>query len=221
MDPRQHWDAVYRTKAADQVSWYRPHLERSLAFIEAAAPDRGASIVDVGGGESTLVDDLLQRGYRNVTVLDIAPSAIAGAKARLGPDASRVHWLQADITTTLLPARRYDVWHDRAVFHFLTGAEQRSAYVRQVLRAIKPGGHVIVATFGPEGPEKCSGLPVVRYDAGHLHDQFGGAFRLIDSAIELHRTPAGATQQFMYCFCRVDAAVSPSVRERRLPCRTA
>jgi SAM-dependent methyltransferase len=206
MDTRHHWDAVYRTKPADQVSWYRPHLERSLAFIDVAAPDRDAAIIDIGGGESTLVDDLLSRGYRDVTVLDIAPSAIAAAKVRLGPSAARVHWLQADITAVELPVRRYDLWHDRAVFHFLTDAAQRAAYVRQALRAVKPGGHVVVATFGPEGPEKCSGLPVVRYDAGRLHDEFGGAFRLIDSAVELHRTPAGATQQFMYCFCRVDAA---------------
>jgi 2-polyprenyl-3-methyl-5-hydroxy-6-metoxy-1,4-benzoquinol methylase len=206
MDPRQHWDTVYRTKAADEVSWYRPHLERSLAFIEAVAPDRDAAIVDIGGGESTLVDDLQARGYQDVTVLDIAPSAIAAAKARLGASADRVHWLPADVTTVELPARRYDVWHDRAVFHFLTDAKQRSAYVRQALRAVRPGGYVIVATFGPEGPEKCSGLPVVRYDAERLHDEFGGAFRLIDSAIEVHRTPVGASQQFMYCFCRVEPA---------------
>jgi SAM-dependent methyltransferase len=206
MNPRQHWDTVYRTKAADKVSWYRPHLERSLAFVEAVAADRGAAIVDVGGGESTLVDDLLARGYSDVTVLDIAPAAIAGAKARLGADAHRVHWLAADITKVELPAARYDVWHDRAVFHFLTDPEDRAAYVRQALRAVRPGGYVVAATFGPEGPEKCSGLPVVRYDADRLHDEFGGAFRLIDSASELHRTPAGATQQFTWCFCRVEAA---------------
>ena len=206
MDPRQHWDAVYRKKAADEVSWYQPHLERSLAFIEAVAPDRDAAIIDIGGGESTVVDDLVARGYRDVTVLDIAPSAIAGAKARLGPAALRVHWLHADITAVDLPARRYDFWHDRAVFHFLTDPGQRATYVRQTLRAVRPGGHVVVATFGPEGPEKCSGLPVMHYDAAALHDEFGGGFRLIDSAVELHRTPAGATQQFTYCFCRVDSA---------------
>ena len=205
MSSRAHWDTVYRTKPADQVSWYRPHLERSLAFVESVAPDRAAAIIDVGGGESTLADDLVARGYRDVTVLDVAPSAIAGAKARLGAAARRVHWLQADITTVELPVRRYDVWHDRAVFHFLTRAEDRAAYVRQALRAVRPRGYVVVAAFGPDGPEKCSGLPVVRYDADHLHDEFGGAFRLIDSAVELHRTPTGAIQQFTYCFCRVDA----------------
>ncbi len=203
-DARSHWDSVYRATAADQVSWYRRHLERSLAFIEAVAPDRAAAIIDVGGGESTLVDDLLARGYRNITVLDVAPSAIAGAKARLGAAARRVHWLLADITEVELPAQRYDVWHDRAVFHFLTRPEDRAAYGRQALRAVGPRGHVVVATFGPEGPDKCSGLPVVRYDVNHLHDEFGAAFRLIDSATELHRTPTGVVQQFTYCFCRVD-----------------
>jgi SAM-dependent methyltransferase len=204
MDSRTHWDRVYRTKAADEVSWYRPHLDRSLGFIEAVAPDRGAAIIDVGGGESTLVDDLVSRGYRDVTVLDIAPAAIAGARARLGALSDRVHWLRDDITTVDLPSRRFDVWHDRAVFHFLTEADLRAAYVRQVLRAVKPGGHVVVAAFGPEGPEKCSGLTVMHYDAPGLHREFGGAFRLVDSATELHRTPAGATQQFTYCFCRVE-----------------
>jgi SAM-dependent methyltransferase len=206
MDPRQHWDHVYRTKSADQVSWYRPHLERSLAFIEKVAPDRAAAIVDVGGGESTLVDDLLARGYRDVTVLDIAASAIEHAKMRLGESAARVHWIEGDVTTVPLPERCFDVWHDRAVFHFLTDPAQRAAYVRQVLRAMRPGGHVVVATFGPEGPEKCSGLPVRRYDATALHDEFGAAFRVVDSAVELHTTPAGATQQFTWCFCRVDVA---------------
>jgi SAM-dependent methyltransferase len=188
------------------VSWYRSHLERSLAFIDEVAPDRDAAIVDVGGGESTLVDDLLARGYRDVTVLDIAASAIERARKRLGEAAARVRWLEADITTAELPAHRFDVWHDRAVFHFLTDPAQRAAYVRQVLRAVRPGGHVVVATFGPEGPEKCSGLPVQRYDAPALHGEFGAAFRMIDSAVELHLTPAGATQQFTWCFCRIEAA---------------
>jgi SAM-dependent methyltransferase len=206
VDALAHWDDVYRTKAADEVSWYRPHLERSLAFIESVAPDRNAAIIDVGGGESTLVDDLVAKGYRDLTVLDIAPTAIAVAKARLGATADRIAWLQADIVTAALPARRYAVWHDRAVFHFLTDPALREAYVRQVLHAVRPGGHVIVATFGPEGPEKCSGLPVMHYDAPSLHGEFGGGFRLVDSATELHHTPHGVTQQFTYCYCRVESA---------------
>lgn len=206
MHSAEHWEKVYATKRPDEVSWYRAHLDVSLRLIEEAAPDRGARILDVGGGESTLVDDLVARGCRDVTVLDVAPLAIAAAKARLGAAAERVHWLVADITAVELPPQRYDLWHDRAVFHFLTRPEDRAAYVRQALRAVRAGGYVVVATFGPQGPEKCSGLPVVRYDADRLHDEFGPAFRLADSAVELHRTPAGAIQQFTYCFCRVDQA---------------
>jgi len=195
---------VYRTKAPDAVSWYRPHLERSLELIQSAVPDCSASIIDVGGGESTLVDDLLAKGYRDVSVLDISQTAIEVAKKRMGELAHRVPWLVADITQAALPKRRYDLWHDRAVFHFLTRAEDRSAYVRQVAQAMKPGGYVIVATFGPEGPHKCSGLEVVRYDADSLHGEFGTSFRLIDSATELHQTPFGTTQQFLYCLCKVE-----------------
>jgi len=203
-DMRRHWDRVYTTKAPDAVSWYQPHLARSLELIARAAPDSAAAIIDVGGGESTLVDDLLDRGYRDVTVLDISEAAIEVAKQRLGERARAVSWLAADITEVALPERRYDVWHDRAVFHFLTEASQRVAYVRQVKRAMRPQGHVIVATFGPEGPTQCSGLDVVRYDADALHDEFGPQFRLVEHATELHRTPAGATQQFLYCFCKIE-----------------
>ena len=202
-DTKTHWNTVYRTKAPDAVSWYRAHLERSLALIKRAAPDLSASIIDIGGGESTLVDDLLARGYRAITVLDISPAAIEVARQRLGAQAQHVTWLAADITETDLPKERYDVWHDRAVFHFLTKPEQRDAYVRQVRHSMKPGGHVIVATFGPEGPEKCSGLDVVRYDADSLHGAFGSSFRLVEHATELHETPFGTTQQFLYCFCKV------------------
>lgn len=199
-----HWDKVYQSKAPATVSWYRAHLERSLELIERVAPDRSAAIIDVGGGESTLVDDLLTKGYRNITVLDISPMAIEFSRKRVGEPARQVTWLTADITQAALPPKHYDVWHDRAVFHFLTAADQRAAYVRQVSEAMKPGGHVIVATFGPEGPEKCSGLSVVRYDADSLHDEFGARFRLIESATELHQTPLGTTQQFLYCLCKVE-----------------
>lgn len=203
-DIRRHWEKVYAKSAPEAVSWYQPHLARSLELIERAAPDRSAAIIDVGGGESTLADDLLERGYRDVTVLDISPTAIEVAKARLGAQARHVTWLVADITQVELPGQHYDVWHDRAVFHFLTDASQRVAYVRQVRHAMKPGGHVIVATFGPEGPTQCSGLDVVRYDADSLHDEFGPQFRLVEHATELHRTPRGAPQQFLYCFCKIE-----------------
>lgn len=204
MDTKTHWDKVYTTKAPDAVSWYRAHLETSLALIERAVDARSASIIDVGGGESTLVDDLLLRGYKNVTVLDVSQGAIDLTKGRLGAAAEQVRWLVADITKIELELGAYDLWHDRAVFHFLTDREQRTAYVRQVARSVKPGGHIIVSTFGPEGPTKCSGLEVMRYDAESLHREFGARFRLIESSKEVHHTPFGTTQQFLYCYCRID-----------------
>lgn len=204
MDAKSHWEKVYATKAPEAVSWYRAHLETSLALIERAAPDPSASIIDVGGGESTLVDDLLARGYHCITVLDVSQTAIEVSKKRLGSAAEQVSWLVADISKVQLLQNAYDVWHDRAVFHFLTGAEDRIAYVRQVAHAVKPGGHVIVSTFGPEGPTKCSGLDVARYDAHSLHEQFGVRFRLVDSTKEIHQTPFGTTQQFLYCYCRME-----------------
>jgi len=205
MDVKSHWEKIYTTKTPESVSWYRAHLETSLALVERAAESRSASIIDIGGGESTLVDDLLLRGYRNVTVLDVSQTAIDVTRKRLGSAAEQVRWLVGDVTEIELEPHAYDLWHDRAVFHFLTAPERRLAYVRQVTRAVKPGGHVIVSTFGPEGPAKCSGLDVMRYDAESLHDEFGGQFRLVESSKELHETPFGATQQFLYCYCRLDS----------------
>ncbi len=204
MDPQSHWENIYGKKAPDAVSWYRPHLERSLEFIEHAPPGRSASIIDVGGGESTLVDDLIARGYGNITVLDISQIAVEVTKKRLGAVSENVRWLIGDITSTELEPCSYDIWHDRAVFHFLTAMDERISYVRQVAKSVKPGGHVIVSTFGPEGPTKCSGLDVIRYDADALHKEFGVRFELLGSSTELHRTPFGTTQQFLYCFCRVE-----------------
>ena len=203
MRPREHWETVYERKRTDEVSWYRPHLEQSLRFIDAAGLGRDAAIIDVGGGASTLVDDLLGRGYSNITVLDVSPRAIASAKARLGERAARVRWLISDITQVELPSGTYDFWHDRAVFHFLDSAEERRRYVAAVRRSVKPGGHVLIATFGPDGPTKCSGLDVVRYGADDLHAQFGGDFEKVGSATEVHTTPWGAAQQFVYCYCRL------------------
>ena len=205
MDTRSHWERVYTTKQPHEVSWYRPHLEISLALVQAGAPDRDARIIDVGGGESTLVDDLLAQGRRHLTVLDVSSTALNVAKARTGPAAEYADWRCGDVTSVSLPERHYDVWHDRAVFHFLTTHAQRAAYVRQVKRSVKPGGHLIVATFGPEGPTTCSGLEVVRYGPEALHNEFGAAFRLERHLTELHRTPWGVTQQFVYCCCRLEA----------------
>jgi SAM-dependent methyltransferase len=204
MDKQSHWESIYTRKAPDQVSWYRPHLETSLALVEQAAQERSARIIDVGGGESTLVDDLLALGYSNITVLDISATAIEANRKRLGKAAELVHWLVADITRVELEPAVYDVWHDRAVFHFLTAAGDRAAYVRQVAGAVRRGGHVIVSAFGPEGPTKCSGLEVMRYDDDSLHGEFGPRFRLIGSSKELHQTPFGTTQQFLYCYCVVE-----------------
>ncbi len=166
--------------------------------------NKSARIIDVGAGESTLVDDLITEGYLNLTVLDISQTALDVARERLGPQGSTVAWKQADITKVELPAQRFDVWHDRAVFHFLTDAEQRLAYVRTVMRSVKPGGYVIVATFGPQGPERCSGLSVMRYDAESLHHEFGKTFKLLDSLTEQHQTPFGTSQQFVYCYCKLE-----------------
>jgi SAM-dependent methyltransferase len=204
---QEHWEQVYETKPPDQVSWYRPHLETSLALIEAASQGNpAASIVDVGGGTSTLVDDLLERGYSAITVVDISQRALDVARERLGPERNSVRWLRADITQSALPPHSFDVWHDRAVFHFLTSPEDRDAYVRNVLSAVKPGGHVIVSTFGPSGPLRCSGLEVIRYNAQALHGQFGRRFHLVDSREEIHQTPFGTAQQFVYCYCTLASA---------------
>lgn len=204
MDAKTHWEKVYTTKEPETLSWYRAHLETSLALIERAVRSRSASMIDIGAGESTLVDDLLARGYENITVLDVSQTALDVTKKRLGPLAEGINWIVADITQVQLEPFAYDLWHDRAVFHFLTSTEQRAAYVQNVARSVRRGGHVIVSTFGQEGPTKCSGLHVMRYDAESLHDQFGTRFRLVESSKEQHQTPFGTTQQFLYCYCRVE-----------------
>jgi ubiquinone/menaquinone biosynthesis C-methylase UbiE len=203
MDEREHWEKVYGGKKPGDVSWYRPHLERSITFIEQAGIEKGASIIDVGGGTSTLVDDLLDRGYSDLTVLDISTMAIANAKGRLGARAASVAWIVADITLIELPEHRYDFWHDRAVFHFMVDPVQRRRYVAAVRRGLKPGGHIVVATFGPEGPERCSGLDVMRYTSDELHAEFGRPFTKISSCNETHITPWGSEQEFIYCYCRI------------------
>jgi ubiquinone/menaquinone biosynthesis C-methylase UbiE len=202
MQSKDHWEKVYSTKATDAVSWFQPHADLSLDIIRSTRLGRDAGIIDVGGGASTLVDDLVANGYTDLTVLDLSGAALNAARKRLGAQESKVRWIEADITKANLPANRFDIWHDRAVFHFLTDAADRVAYVQTVLRSVKPGGHVIVATFGADGPLQCSGLPVMRYSADELHDQFGAAFQLLDHREEKHHTPSGAVQQFVYCYCR-------------------
>jgi len=204
MDMREHWDRVYQTKAADQVSWFRPHLESSLAAVERAANDRSAFVIDIGGGASTLVDDLLNSGYRNLTVLDLSQAAIDLAMERLGEASASIEWLCAEVTQAPLPENYYDVWHDRAVFHFLTEPSERLAYAAKASSAIKTGGHLILSAFGPEGPERCSGLDTMRYDAESLHRELGPGFHLMESSIDWHRTPSGAMQQFLRCHFRLE-----------------
>lgn len=203
MDPRSHWQRIYGTKKATEVSWYQPIAELSLNMIRRVSPDPKAAVIDVGGGASTLVDGLLSDGYRAITVLDLSSAALAHSAGRLKDEAAKVTWLEADVLDAALPSAAYDVWHDRAVFHFLTRPGDRLRYVERVRAAVRPGGHVIVATFGLDGPMACSGLEVVRYGATELHDQFGSDFELLESTREEHHTPAGATQPFVYCLCRV------------------
>lgn len=202
MQSKDHWEKVYSAKAPDGVSWFQEHADMSIRLIQATGLPRDAAIIDVGGGAATLVDDLLDDGYNNLTVLDLSDAALAESRRRLGPRGASVHWMEADITRAEFERHSMDIWHDRAVFHFLTAEEDRAAYVRQVLHALKPGGHVIMATFGANGPTQCSGLPVMRYAPDSLHAEFGEAFTMQSHEEQLHHTPFGTDQQFIYCMCR-------------------
>lgn len=202
MQSKEHWEKVYTTKATDAVSWFQEHAENSLKLIQQTGVPLSAAIIDIGGGASTLVDDLLAKGYSNLSVHDLSAAALSASENRLGTKANDVNWVVADITKADLPVQNYDVWHDRAVFHFLTSAEDRQAYVQAILRAVKQGGHVIVATFAEDGPLQCSGLPVMRYKSDELHAEFGEPFTLVHHEKESHQTPFGTAQQFTYCYCR-------------------
>lgn len=199
---KSHWENVYAAKRPDEVSWHRTHLEKSLELIRATGVGKDAQIIDVGSGASTLVDDLLADGFKHITVLDISAAAFKTAQARLAERAKNVTWLEMDVTRASLPTNHYDVWHDRAVFHFLTDPEDRRRYVNVVNHALKPGGHIIVATFGPHGPLKCSGLDTVRYTPEQLHDEFGASYELTRTITEDHVTPSEKHQEFVYCYCR-------------------
>jgi 2-polyprenyl-3-methyl-5-hydroxy-6-metoxy-1,4-benzoquinol methylase len=206
MSSSEHWENVYRSKQVDSVSWFQPHAEISLEIIRSTGLNPAdARVIDVGAGASVLVDDLLDANYQHVTVLDIAESALTVSRARLGERAARVDWRVGDVTKVDLPQAGYDIWHDRAVFHFLTREEDRKRYVEQVWRAVRPGGFVIVATFGPNGPLQCSNLDVCRYAPEALHGEFGAGYELISHQAETHATPAGKSQEFVYCYCRRSA----------------
>ena len=204
MDPSRHWDGIYRTRAPGEVSWYQPEARVSLDLIRRVAPDLDTPVLDAGGGASVLVDCLLDAGYRDLTVLDLAPSALARARQRLGARAGQVTWMVADVLRARLTPSAYGVWHDRAVFHFLLDPTDRARYVGQVRGALRPGGYVIVASFAPEGPSRCSGLEVAHYSPSAMHAEFGRGFTLLDSEREDHRTPSGVIQAFVYCLCRME-----------------
>ena len=206
MDFEAHWEKIYRSKSPRETSWFQPHLQTSIEWITQAVPDRSASVIDIGGGESTLVDDLLASGYRNVTVLDIAAAAIEKSRKRVAAAGEGVGWIVGDVTGVSLPSHGYDLWHDRALFHFLTESERRSAYLSQINLALKPGGHLVMATFGPEGPERCSGLVTRRYDANSLRLELGPGFTLVNSRLVDHETPFGTNQQFLYCHFTLGSA---------------
>jgi trans-aconitate methyltransferase len=194
---QHHWEKVYTTKGESEVSWFQETPAASLELIELAGATRDSAIIDIGGGASRLVDSLVSRGYQDVTVLDLSPAALASARSRIGDRANRVAWITADVTTWE-PSRTYDVWHDRAAFHFLTERNDQAAYVARLRRALCVGGHAIVATFAPDGPERCSGLMVSRYDAKTLAATLGEGFELIDTRRHDHTTPWGAVQKFQF-----------------------
>lgn len=199
-----HWQGVYRTKHEHEVSWFQESADVSLDLIRATGVDPDAAIIDIGGGTSRLIDGLLLAGFRSLSVLDLSEAALATARARLGVHAANVNWVVADVTTWV-PQHIYDVWHDRAAFHFLTDPGDRAAYAERVGGAVRPGGHIIVGTFAPDGPEKCSGLPVIRHDATSIGEALGGAFELELTRQHEHATPWGTIQHFQFSvFRRVD-----------------
>jgi len=206
MDKNEHWQRVYELKKPDEVSWYSRHLEQSLASIRKVAAG-AAKVIDVGGGASTLIEDLLAAGFTDLAVLDISSVALDAAKARLGGRATRVAWILGDVTSIDLPGDSFDVWHDRAVFHFLAQPSERAAYVSCLRKSLKVGGRIVIAAFAPDGPTRCSGLEVMRYDAESLARELGPDFTLEDQLRITHRTPSGSEQKFVHCvFRKVDGA---------------
>lgn len=200
-DRQTHWQNVYQTRGEQEVSWSQPSPEPSLGLVEMFAPGKSAAIVDIGGGASRLVDALRERGYSHLTVLDLSETALQSARERLGGDATSVHWIAADVTTWQ-PPQAFDIWHDRAAFHFLVDPRDREAYLARLQQAVKSGGHAIIATFAPDGPEKCSGLPVQRYDHVALGKALGAAFELVHHQPHRHVTPWGAAQSFQFSVFR-------------------
>jgi 2-polyprenyl-3-methyl-5-hydroxy-6-metoxy-1,4-benzoquinol methylase len=194
---QDHWEKVYTTKGEEQVSWFQETPAPSLQLIELASASPHSAIIDIGGGASRLVDSLVSQGYEDVTVLDLSAAALGSARSRMGEEAARVTWINADVTVWE-PTRTYDVWHDRAAFHFLTEAKDQTVYVARLRRALRVGGHAIIGTFALDGPERCSGLVVSRYDANRLSTTLGSDFEMIDTRRHEHTTPWGAIQKFQF-----------------------
>jgi SAM-dependent methyltransferase len=196
-----HWENVYTTKGENEVSWFQQSPAPSLELIAQVSATQASAIIDVGGGASRLVDHLVEQGFEDISVLDLSGAALNAAKARLGVRADRVRWIVAD-ATIWEPVKRYDIWHDRAAFHFLTGEKDRAAYIERLTRGLKPGGHAIIATFALDGPEKCSGLPVARYDSASLGQALGTAFKLMHTQRHEHATPWESRQIFQFSVFR-------------------
>ncbi len=198
-DRKKHWEDVYTKKTSKEVSWYQIEPTISLELIKSAGVDHASKIIDVGGGASVLVDKLLEKGFQNLTVLDISSKSLNYAKERLGKLATQVSWIEADVTE-FDPPQKYDLWHDRAVFHFLTDPNDRKKYAQNMGKSLNPRGHAIIATFAIDGPLKCCGLDVERYSDKKLRNELGDSFELIKSIEEVHVTPWGSEQRFIYCY---------------------
>ena len=196
-DRQAHWQGVYSSKNETEVSWFEQSPAISLELIHRSGVDTGASIIDIGGGASRLVDALLDDGYRAISILDLSGKALSVARTRLGPRASQVTWIESDVTQWE-PEQKYDLWHDRAAFHFLTDPTERRAYVERLTRGTSPGSQVIVGTFALDGPDRCSGLPVARHDANSLKQVLGKSFELKQTRPYEHRTPGGGIQRFQF-----------------------
>lgn len=207
----QHWEDVWQARDPERVTWYQPSLTRSLAIIDGLSLPREHPIVDVGGGASTFVDDMLARGFEDITVLDISAAALKRSRQRLGDAASAIHWIEADVLTVRLPAA-FQLWHDRAVFHFLTEPADRAAYATVLREALRPDGRVLIATFGPDGPERCSGLPTSRYSGTTLLAALGPGWQLCAAELEDHVSPAGVRQQFLYALLQRSRGAPPRTK---------
>jgi len=205
LDRQSHWQSIYQTRTSSEVGWYQPHLRVSLELIAQLELPPTAQVLDVGAGDSTLVDDLLTHGFSHISLLDISSAALERVRVRLGSATSKITWIEADITQVRLPTNTYDLWHDRALFHFLTNDADRCRYVELAHSALRPAGYLIIATFAHDGPVRCSGLDALRYNPEGLCHELGADFTLIRSLSEIHRTPSGSEQHFSYCLFKKSA----------------